>query len=224
MQIITLSACTNNLVNIEKQADEYAALIMEALDPKNEGYIQVRLITYKIKKIKQFLYNLSSESDHEQVQKLKMVLLEASKKSARGEDSRNLSQLLSKQLRRPAGNNPIIRCFQATKYFVQHHWRRIWILALWIGIMMGLFAYKYIQYRNKAAYQVMGHCVCMAKGAAETLKLNMALILLPVCRNTMTWLRNRTKLRVIVPFDDNLNFHMVRKSIYNFFFRKYVCL
>jgi respiratory burst oxidase len=56
----------------------------------------------------------------------------------------------------------------------------------------------------------------MAKGAAETLKLNMALILLPVCRNTLTWLRNKTKLGVVVPFDDNLNFHKVLSSIYTY--------
>lgn len=182
-EIITLSASTNNLSNIQKQADEYAALIMEALDPKNVGYVQVH--------------------------KLEMVLLEASKQTTRG-DSKNLSQLLSEQLRRPAlENNPLIRCCQGTKYLLKDNWRRVWIIALWVGVMLGLFAYKFVQYRNRAAYQVMGHCVCMAKGAAETLKLNMALILLPVCRNTMTWLRNKTKLSVIVPFDDNLNFHMV---------------
>ncbi|MCI09064.1 respiratory burst oxidase protein B-like, partial [Trifolium medium] len=48
-----------------------------------------------------------------------------------------------------------------------------------------------------------------AKGGAETLKFNMALILLPVCRNTITWLRSRTKLGMVVPFDDNINFHKV---------------
>ncbi|KAK2662102.1 hypothetical protein Ddye_000676 [Dipteronia dyeriana] len=36
------------------------------------------------------------------------------------------------------------------------------------------------EYRHRAAYEVMGHCVCMSKGAAETLKFNMALILLSV--------------------------------------------
>uniref|UniRef100_A0A0E0ESK7 FAD-binding FR-type domain-containing protein n=1 Tax=Oryza meridionalis TaxID=40149 RepID=A0A0E0ESK7_9ORYZ len=36
----------------------------------------------------------------------------------------------------------------------------------------------------------MGYCLPTAKGAAETLKLNMALVLLPVCRNTLTWLRS----------------------------------
>jgi respiratory burst oxidase len=54
----------------------------------------------------------------------------------------------------------------------------------------------------------MGYCVTTAKGAAETLKLNMALILLPVCRNIITWLRN-TKAARALPFDDNINFHKV---------------
>ncbi|KAJ6347117.1 hypothetical protein OIU76_003751 [Salix suchowensis] len=89
------------------------------------------------------------------------------------------------------------------------NWQRVWIMMLWMGIVAGLFTYKFIQYRHKAAYDVMGYCVCVAKGGAETLKFNMALILLPVCRNTITWLRNRTKLGVAVPFDDNLNFHKV---------------
>ena len=55
----------------------------------------------------------------------------------------------------------------------------------------------------------MGYCVCTAKGAAKTLKFNMALILFHVCRNTITWLHNKTKLGMEVPFDDNINFHKV---------------
>ena len=117
--------------------------------------------------------------------------------------------MLSQKLTPIFADNPISRWYRNTKYFLQDNWQRVWVLALWIGVMLGLFAYKFVQYRNKAAYQVMGHCVCMAKGAAETLKLNMAIILLPVCRNTITWLRNKTKLGVVVPFDDNLNFHKV---------------
>jgi len=55
-----------------------------------------------------------------------------------------------------------------------------------------------------------------AKGAAETLKFNMALILLLVCRNTITCLRS-AKLSSFVPFDDNINFHMVGFSLRSFF-------
>ncbi|XAR50420.1 NAD(P)H oxidase [Bertholletia excelsa] len=181
-EIISLSASANKLSNIQKQAEEYAALIMEELDPDDNGFIMI--------------------------QHLEMLLLQAPSHSTRGE-SRNLSQMLSQKLKATTEHNPVRRWYRDTKYFLLDNWQRVWVMALWIGIMLGLFAWKYVQYRRRAAYDVMGPCVCMAKGAAETLKLNMALILLPVCRNTITWLRNKTKLGVAVPFDDNLNFHKV---------------
>ncbi|KAM0066694.1 putative NAD(P)H oxidase (H(2)O(2)-forming) [Helianthus debilis subsp. tardiflorus] len=94
-------------------------------------------------------------------------------------------------------------------HFLHDNWKRCWVIVLWIAIMVGLFTWKYIQYKHRAVYDVLGPCVCIAKGAAETLKLNMAIMLLPVCRNTITWLRNKTKLGAVVPFDDNINFHQV---------------
>lgn len=141
-------------------------------------------------------------------------MLQAPTQAVRGE-SKNLSSALSKKLRNENNRNIIQRKYDDLKYFLQDNWQRVWVIALWIGVMAGLFTYKYIQYKNRAAFEVMGHCVSVAKGAAETLKLNMALILLPVCRNTITWLRNKTKLGVVVPFDDNLNFHKVSIAILN---------
>ncbi|KAK9080589.1 hypothetical protein SSX86_000347 [Deinandra increscens subsp. villosa] len=181
-EIISLSASANKLSNIQKQADEYAALIMEELDPDNLGYIMI--------------------------ENLETLLLQAPTQSVRGE-SKKLSMMLSQKLRNSNDRNIIQRGYDGFKYFLQDNWQRVWVIALWIGAMAGLFTWKYIQYKNRVAFDVMGHCVCIAKGAAETLKLNMALILLPVCRNTITWLRNKTKLGVVVPFDDNLNFHKV---------------
>lgn len=182
-EIISLSASANKLSNIQKQANEYAALIMEELDPDNVGYIMV--------------------------QNLETLLLQAPNQSVRVGDSRILSQLLSQKLKPTQENNPLRRWYQKTKYFIMDNWQRLWVMMLWLGIVASLFTYKFVQYRHKAAYEVMGYCVCTAKGAAETLKFNMALILLPVCRNTITWLRNKTKLGIVVPFDDNLNFHKV---------------
>jgi respiratory burst oxidase len=89
-------------------------------------------------------------------------------------------------------------------------WRRAWVLALWVAAMAALFAWRFVQYRRSAAFRVMGYCLPTAKGAAETLKLNMALVLLPVCRNTLTWLRS-TWARFFVPFDDSIAFHKVKK-------------
>lgn len=43
LQIIALSASANKLSKIQERAEEYAALIMEELDPDNLGYIEVTL-------------------------------------------------------------------------------------------------------------------------------------------------------------------------------------
>ncbi|KAG7975569.1 hypothetical protein I3843_06G105900 [Carya illinoinensis] len=182
-EIISLSASANKLSNIQKQAKEYAALIMEELDSENAGYVMI--------------YNLET------------LLLQAPNQSVRITDSRVLSQMLSQKLKPTLEDNPLRIWFQKSKYFLMDNWQRVWVMLLWLGIVLGLFAYKFMQYRNKAVFHVMGYCVCVAKGGAETVKFNMALILLPVCRNTITWLRNKTKLGKIVPFDDNLNFHKV---------------
>ncbi|KAL6003583.1 hypothetical protein ACLOJK_023816 [Asimina triloba] len=183
-EIITLSASANKLSKIQEQAEEYAALIMEELDPDNRGYIEI--------------YTLEA------------LLLQAPHQPIRGTtSSQNLSKMLSQKLKPSIESNPVRRMWQETKYLVEDNWKRIWVVGLWIGIMAALFVYKFLQYRNRAVFHVMGYCVCTAKGAAETLKFNMALILLPVCRNTITWLRNKTTLGAIVPFDDNLNFHKV---------------
>ena len=146
-----------------------------------------------------------------QLYNLEMLLLQApiSHPTNAASDSRVLSKLLSQKLVPTKEFNPVKRCCRGLAYFVEDNWKRIWVMALWLSICAGLFTWKFIQYRHRAVFDVMGYCVTTAKGAAETLKFNMALILLPVCRNTITWLRSKTKLGVAVPFDDNINFHKV---------------
>ncbi|XP_009122345.1 respiratory burst oxidase homolog protein A isoform X2 [Brassica rapa] len=182
-EIISLSASANELENIRRQADEYAALIMETLDPYHYGYIMI--------------------------DNLEVLLLQAPVEDIRDGETKNLSKMLSHNLRVSQSRNLGERVYRGVKYLVLDNWKRVWVMALWIGVMSGLFAWKFMQYKKRSAYQVMGVCVCVAKGAAETLKLNMALVLLPVCRNTITWLRTKTILSSVVPFDDSLNFHKV---------------
>nr|GMD48119.1 respiratory burst oxidase homolog protein B [Ipomoea batatas] len=183
-EIITLSASANKLSKIQDNAEEYAALIMEELDPDNMGHIE--------------LHNLET------------LLLQAPNHSTNlATNSRVLSQLLSQKLKPTKEPNPLIRCYKKLKYFIEDNWKRIWVMALWLSICAGLFTWKFIQYKHRAVFDIMGYCVSTAKGGAETTKLNMALILLPVCRNTITWLRTRTKLGAIIPFNDNINFHKV---------------
>lgn len=89
------------------------------------------------------------------------------------------------------------------------YWRRAWIVLVWLIACIVLFAWKFVQYSHRSGFQVMGYCLPTAKGAAETLKLNMALVLLPVCRNTITWLRKDRRINYVIPFNDNINFHKV---------------
>ncbi|THU45826.1 hypothetical protein C4D60_Mb02t22080 [Musa balbisiana] len=184
-EIISLSASANKLSKIQEKAEEYARLIMEELDPDNVGYIEI--------------YNLE------------MLLVQAPSQSMQlvTTNSRNLSQLLSQRLKPTQERNPLRRWYQLAKYFMEDYWQRVWVVVLWLCVCAALFAWKFVQYRRRAVYHVMGYCVCVAKGGAETLKFNMALILLPVCRNTLTWLRTRTKLGKVLPFDDSLSFHKV---------------
>ncbi|KAH7686255.1 respiratory burst oxidase protein [Dioscorea alata] len=179
-EILMLSASANKLSRLKEQAEEYAALIMEELDPERLGYIELwQLETLLLQKDTYLSYSQALSYTSQAL-------------------SQNLAALRRKGTIRKLGTK--------VAYFLEEHWKRLWVLVLWVGIMAALFFWKFIQYRNRYSFQVMGYCLTTAKGAAETLKLNMALILLPVCRNTITWLRS-TRLSRVVPFDDNINFH-----------------
>lgn len=179
-EIIMLSASANKLSRLKEQAEEYAALIMEELDPEGLGYIELW--------------------------QLETLLLQKDTYLSYSQALSYTSQALSQNLQGLRYKTPMQKMRTNMFYFLQDNWKRIWVLSLWILVMIGLFVWKFFQYKNKAAFKVMGYCLTTAKGAAETLKLNMALILFPVCRNTITWLRS-TRLAYTVPFDDNINFH-----------------
>ncbi|KAL8138781.1 hypothetical protein V2J09_004782 [Rumex salicifolius] len=179
-EIIMLSASANKLSRLKDQAAEYAALIMEELDPEGLGYIELW--------------------------QLETLLLQKDTYVSYSQALSYTSQALSQNLQGLRYRTPMQRMSTKVLYFLQDNWKRIWVLILWIMVMAGLFTWKFLQYKQKNAFKVMGYCLTTAKGAAETLKFNMALILFPVCRNTITWLRS-TKLAYIIPFNDNINFH-----------------
>eukprot|EP00250_Pteridium_aquilinum_P020020 c24671_g1_i1 orf=344-3124(+) len=175
-EVILLSASANKLSILREQAEEYAALIMEELDRSDQGYIELSQLEAL------FRGGFGREALQNQSQML-MMPLSSSKRwcDAKGQWRKARGAMMTK-------------------------WKRWWVIWLWVASMCTLFTWKFMQYKNRSAAHVMGYCLCTAKGTAETLKLNMALILLPVCRNTITWLRS-TFLANLIPFDDNLNFH-----------------
>lgn len=181
-ELIMLSASANKLSQLKEQAQEYASLIMEELDPENLGYIELW-------QLETLLLQRDTYMDYSRSLSIASVGW-----------NQNLNSYRPK--------NVVRKIISRLRCLVLENWQRGWIIILWATVMTLLFTWKFNQYRKRAAFQVMGYCLATAKGAAETVKFNMAIILLPVCRNTLTWLRS-TRARLFVPFDDNINFHKI---------------
>nr|XP_011461300.1 PREDICTED: putative respiratory burst oxidase homolog protein H isoform X1 [Fragaria vesca subsp. vesca] len=181
MEVIILSASTNKLANLKDQAATYAALIMEELDPDHLGYIEMWQLETLLRE---------------------MVMVETEAKPKISKRTQTLAKAMIPRRYR----NPMSKFTSTTIELVYENWRKIWIIGLWLAVNVGLFTWKYRQYQKNSLYKIMGRCLCFAKGAAETLKFNMALILIPVCRRGLTALRS-TFLSNLIPFDDNINFH-----------------
>ncbi|XP_054781479.1 putative respiratory burst oxidase homolog protein H isoform X2 [Prosopis cineraria] len=179
-QVIMLSASANKLGNLKKQASVYASLIMEELDPDHNGYIEMWQLETLLREM------VSTEDNPKVIGKRAQTLARA---------------MIPSQYR-----TPVSKFFHKATEFVYENWKKIWVITLWSAINLGLFIWKFLQYKNRGAYEVMGYCVCFAKGGAETLKFNMALIVLTMCRRTLTNLRESFLSRII-PFDENINFH-----------------
>ncbi|RDX59656.1 putative respiratory burst oxidase-like protein H, partial [Mucuna pruriens] len=180
-EVIVLSASANKLGNLKVHAAGYASLIMEELDPDHHGYIEMWQLETLLKEM------VSAEDCTKKINNTKAMTL-------------------SKAMIPSKYRTPMSKYVSKATEFAIDKWKKIWVFTLWLAINLGLYIWKFQQYHQKEAFQVMGYCLCFAKGAAETLKFNMALIVLTMCRRTLTNLRESFLSRII-PFDDNINFH-----------------
>ncbi|XP_068339929.1 putative respiratory burst oxidase homolog protein H [Pyrus communis] len=178
-EVIVLSASANKLANLKMQAKSYAALIMEEIDPDHLGYIEMW-------QLETLLRGMAVSEDNQKIGKR--------------------TQSLTKSMIPRSYRTPISKFLSTSAELVQENWKKIWIVTLWLAINIGLFTWKYRQYQKHGLYKLMGTCLCIAKGSAETLKFNMALILIPVCRGTLTAIRS-SFLSNLIPFDENIKFH-----------------
>ncbi|EYU36232.1 hypothetical protein ABFS82_14G248000 [Erythranthe guttata] len=181
-EVLVMSASANKLSRFKQDAANYASLIMEELDPDNKGYIEMWQLEALLRGM--VASNEKDKKPHEKTETLARTMIPKEYRTP-------MSKLVSKN----------------TENFYEN-WRRIWVLVFWTSVTISLFSWKFYQYKQKAAFRVMGYCLCFAKAASETIKFNMALVLLPVCRRTLTKLRE-TFLGTIIPFDDNINFHKI---------------
>ncbi|XP_006008590.1 NADPH oxidase 3 [Latimeria chalumnae] len=99
-------------------------------------------------------------------------------------------------------------------YWILNEGPTVLILLLWLGLNIFLFVYTFLLYEKSEAYAytrvLLGSSLAWARASAMCLNFNCMLILLPVCRNLVSFLRGscsccRGSMRR--QFDKNLTFH-----------------
>ncbi|KAJ2448372.1 hypothetical protein EV183_005476 [Coemansia sp. RSA 2336] len=84
--------------------------------------------------------------------------------------------------------------------------------GFWIVLEVLLFSLALVNYRYYPQWQNMYHLLggsfISARAAALALHINTALVLLPICRTVISWIRT-TPLNRIIPFDHAVLFHKV---------------
>ncbi|XP_076466941.1 NADPH oxidase 2-like [Babylonia areolata] len=67
------------------------------------------------------------------------------------------------------------------------------VVGTWLIINVGLFVGTFFQYKNDIGYfylrELVGDALCWARASAACLNLNCMLVLLPVCRNLISYIR-----------------------------------
>ncbi|KAI3742390.1 hypothetical protein L1987_60070 [Smallanthus sonchifolius] len=180
-EVLIMSASANKLSSFKNQASTYAALIMERLDPDHYGYIEMW-----------------------QLETLLKTMATSNQATMNSDDTTDLAKTMIPEDYRNPWRKFTTKMFESGL----ENWKVFWVLFLFWEMNVALFLWKFHQYTMMPSYQVLGYCSCTAKGAGETLKFNMALILLPVCRRTLTAIRE-TYLGKVLPVDENINFHKI---------------
>ncbi|XP_043913547.1 NADPH oxidase 1-like [Protopterus annectens] len=98
--------------------------------------------------------------------------------------------------------------------WVVNNWFSALIIVVWLGINIFLFVYYYIFYNNQDQFsytrQVIGSALPWARAPAACLNFNCMLILLPVCRNLLSFLRGSCgccRRTIRKQLDKNITFH-----------------
>ncbi|XP_014669047.1 PREDICTED: dual oxidase-like [Priapulus caudatus] len=96
--------------------------------------------------------------------------------------------------------------------FMEDNRQKVFYLTLFYCICLALFAERYAHYcvlsENNDLRRVMGHGICVTRGAAHVMSFTFSLLLLTVCRHIITALRD-TVINQYIPLDSALEFHKI---------------
>ncbi|KAF9364779.1 hypothetical protein BGX34_000449 [Mortierella sp. NVP85] len=103
-----------------------------------------------------------------------------------------------------------ISWYQKINIWMINEGNRVIFFGLWIMVHIGLFGLAFFNYLFSDNFEksrnLVGITLPTARGAALVLHVDAGVILLPVCRTLISWLRS-TPLNRIVPFDKAITFH-----------------
>ncbi|KAM4799619.1 NADPH oxidase 1 isoform 2-T2 [Urocitellus parryii] len=96
--------------------------------------------------------------------------------------------------------------------WVVNHWLAVLCLVAWLGLNVFLFVHTFLKYEKDDKYyytrEILGTALAVARASAFCLNFNSMLILIPVCRNLLSFLRGSFCSRTLrKSLDHNLTFH-----------------
>ncbi|PAV57045.1 hypothetical protein WR25_26113 [Diploscapter pachys] len=102
--------------------------------------------------------------------------------------------------------------FGSIAAFMETYRQHIAIMFIYICVNIIVFTERFWHFRYEVEHRdlrrVMGAGIAITRGAAAGISFNMALILLTVCRNVITVVRD-TPLGEFIPFDSAISFHKI---------------
>ncbi|KAG0262936.1 hypothetical protein BG011_009532 [Mortierella polycephala] len=112
-----------------------------------------------------------------------------------------------------AGPNKVeenISWLQKISIWMINEGNRSFFFGVWIFVHIGLFGLAFFNFfysdNFEKARSIVGITLPIARGSAMVIHVDSGVILLPVCRTLVSWLRS-TPLNRIVPFDKAVTFH-----------------
>lgn len=98
------------------------------------------------------------------------------------------------------------------KHFIENYRHHIFILIIFLGVCVGLFAERFYYYSVEQEHtgfrKLMSYGISITRGAAAAMSFTFSFLLLTMCRNTITFLRS-TPLNLFIPFDSHVSFHKI---------------
>ncbi|XP_064643915.1 dual oxidase-like [Lineus longissimus] len=122
-------------------------------------------------------------------------------------DSKTFGELTEKEEYSPGKAR-----WKAFKRYLQNYRQHIFILIIFFGVSIALFTERFVHYliyfEDKGLRRLLTIGLPMSRGGAAGMSFCFSVILLTMCRNIITLLR-QTFLNQFIPFDSNVAFHKV---------------